>query len=219
MVNDHGSKVTAIVIKTSHLQLFFLLALPPFNLSPCHSCSWCLQAATPCCPGKKEWFQASLESGCGHGAKRVPDPVELCRHGLLRGPEEVKHTLGDKVLMSWEVVATGVFMILVLGAIILQVNKQRGYLLPWIHWCFHSLLLDRSLSLNPRLKDLYPMCVVAMEDLQDQYDSQAQSIEVFLSLVFELLGVGGRRLFTRWTKWPVHLKIYSGRWRLYKWRR
>ena len=41
------------------------------------------------------------------------------------------------------------------------------------------------------------MCVVAMEDLQDQYDSQAQSIEVFFSLVFELLGVGGRRLFTR----------------------
>ena len=129
----------------------------------------------------------------------------------------MKISTAHKIYNFREVVATGVFMILVLGAIILQVNKQRGYLLPWIHWCFHSLLLDRSLSLNPRLKDLSPMCVVAMEDLQDQYDSQAQSIEVFFSLVFELLGVGGRRLFTRWTKWPVHLKMYSGRWRLYKW--
>ena len=95
--------VTGIVITTSHLQLFPLLALSPFSISPRHSYSRCPQATTtPCRPGRKEWFQVSLESGCGHSAKWEPDPVEHCRHGLLCGPEEVKHTLWDKVLMSWE---------------------------------------------------------------------------------------------------------------------
>ena len=55
--------------------------------------------------------------------------VRLLFTGVLE-QLRMKISTAHKIYNFREVVATGVFMMLVLGAIILQVNKQRGYLLP-----------------------------------------------------------------------------------------